>query len=119
MLIKTYSAGGQRIRDYSEEAIAELVRKGRMVVTRSVKGRLLSATFLPAETRAVQKTAHMGQRYSFDEKLPSGRRAWKHADLLSPETIERLAGEPLLQNEIDLYIRAIFRAVPLSCLNNK
>lgn len=120
-MIRTYSSDGLRLRDYSESAIEKLAALGRVIVTFRVlasgERRMACATFCPQNGSRIRASAHMGQTYSFREKLPNGSRAWKHADLLSPASIRKLAGKPLELEEIDLYLRRVFRAVPLSCLS--
>jgi hypothetical protein len=115
-MIKTYSAEGPRRRDFSETAIARLLALRRVVLTYSTKGRLLHATFLPHDGAPVLRTAHMGQKYSYREPLGDGLHAWKHSDMLSPASIEKLAGRPLIQAEIERELMAIFRRVCLDCM---
>jgi hypothetical protein len=100
--IPTYDADGTRLRSYSPAAIERLVSLNRVVPTIR-RGRIVCATFRERDgSNPLRHSAHMGQRYSFDELLPSGHHAWKH------KSLPKDASE-------DLFVRAIFRGVALSC----
>lgn len=116
--VPTFRADGRRVRDYSSEAIARLHALGLIVVGRSRKGRITCAQFKSdAGANPLVKSAHMGQQYSYEQALPSGHYAWRHRELIQRQDVEILFGErPENKRELDLYVRAIFRAVPLSCL---
>ena len=104
--IPTYSADGQRRRGYSPEAIERLLSLHLVVVQRNRKGAIAVAMFRPTSgANPIQPTAHMGTKYSFLERLDDGNHAWA------------LHGLPASDHrDADLFVRAIFRAVPLSCM---
>ena len=116
----TYSAEGKRMRDYSLAALLRLAGLRKVYFTFGSRGRLLHATFLPHDgSRLLKRTAYKGQKYSYSERVGDTHRAWKHADMLSPASIQSLVRRPLVAREIDLHIRAIFRAVPLSVMRRE
>ena len=116
--IPTFRADGRRVRDYSLEAIERLLGLSLIVVKRSRKGRITCAQFKSdAGANPLVKSAHMGQQYSYEHHLPSGHCAWSHRDLIQRQDVEALFGETVeSRQDVDLYVRAVFRAVPLSCL---
>lgn len=118
--VPTFRADGRRVRDYSMEAIARLLALGMIVIARSRKGRITCAQFKSdAGANPLVKSAHMGQQYSYEQALPSGHYAWRHREMIQRQDVEMLFGErPESKRELDLYVRAIFRAVPLSCLRS-
>lgn len=116
--IPAYSSSGQRLRNYSLEAANRFLelKPPACVAKRSKLGRVVSIQFFPLPESSsacreakekIRATAHMGQAYSFKEKVDdgSGRRVWAHSRLLLPRS-----------EEADIQLRLIFRAVPLSCL---
>jgi hypothetical protein len=115
--IAAYDAHGRRMRSYSLEAALRHVADARAVPTFSRRGTLTAITFRPTSTRpaTVLKTAHMGQRYSYPERVGE-HYAWTHAPMLSPRTLSHLAERELEAEQAELYLMAIFRAVPLSCM---
>ena len=104
--IPTYSADGSRRRRYSLEAIERLLSLHLVVVQRNRKGAIAVAMFRPLSgANPIRPTAHTGTKYSFHERLDDGHHAWT------------LHGLPQNEHEdADLFVRAIFRAVPLSCM---
>lgn len=117
--VPTYAADGRRLRSYTLEAIERLVKLDLVAVQRNRHGRIVLANFRPVDgANPIRTTAHLGTKYSFNEHLPSGLTAWKHRALLRDEralaaTLGELADDPA---DADLFIRRVFRAVPLSCL---
>ncbi len=118
-LIRTYAASGRRLSDSSPERVERLLALGFVVVRRNRRGAITLMQFKrDAQSGPIHKHAHMGQHYSFEEPLPSGYYAWKHRELVRDERdLQALFGEkPDDREEADRFVRAIFRAVPLSCL---
>lgn len=108
-----------RRRSYSLEAIERFLSLDLVVAVRGRKGKILRVYFRePDGGNPLRTSAHMGQAYSYDETLPSGRSAWKHRKLVRDERdLAALFGEPPDDPiQADLYVRAIFRAVPISCM---
>jgi hypothetical protein len=115
--IPTYSAEGRRLRDYSVAKVEDLLSRSMVVVERKRNGHIKCAHLRPSSGASpVRKTAHMGQHYSFKERLPNGRRAWNHSKMLVRSDIEGLIGKPIDVEDTELFIRAVFRAVPLSIM---
>jgi hypothetical protein len=115
-MTKCYSPEGQRLRDYSESAIARLLSLRRVVITYSTKGRVLHATFLPHDGATVTKQARMGQKFSVREPLNNGLFAWRHTAMLKPRTVETLAGRPLTQAQFERELRDLCQRVCHDCL---
>jgi hypothetical protein len=118
-LIRTYAANGRRLSDSSPERAERLIELGKVVARRDRRGRIRLIQFKhDCGAYPLQATAHMGTRYSYEEPLPSGHYAWKHRELVRDErSLEALFGEkPDDREEADRFVRAIFRAVPLSCM---
>lgn len=117
--IATFSPSGGPLRRYSLSAIERLLSMDRVVVKRNHHGRIVEAIFRQADGASpVRATAHLGTAYSFEEPLPSGHYAWRHRALVRDESsLEALFGElPDDRQDAELYVKAIFRAVPLSCM---
>jgi hypothetical protein len=116
MKIPVYS-DGRRLFNRTLADIERLETKGRALIERR-KGRIVCAHLRPTEGASpVRTTAHMGQSYSYAQPLPSGHRAWKHSNvLISNRTVSEIVGKEVDSEQADLFIRAIFRAVPLSCM---
>jgi hypothetical protein len=119
--IPTYSATGSRLRSSSLARIDHLLSLSLVVVTRNKRGQICAATFRPSNgANPLRTSCHQGQRYSMLAQC-GNHRAWKHKD---PPNKARLAAEFLVdgeapsEEEMDLFVRAIFRAVPLSCLTD-
>lgn len=120
--VPTYASDGRRLRRYTLEAIERLEKLDLVAVQRNRNGRIVCAHFRPADgANPIRSTAHMGTQYSFDETLPSGHSAWKHRALLRDErALASLFGEqPDDPADAELFVQAIFRAVPLSCMAGK
>jgi hypothetical protein len=112
--IATYSAEGRRIRDYSLPALRRLAGQRKVYFSYGSRGRLLRATFLPHDGSKLLRTAHVGQSYSYPERLTGTTlHAWCHLPFFA---LRDDAGQPLDVIESELFVRAVFRAVPLSCL---
>jgi hypothetical protein len=115
--IPTWRADGSRFRDFSLEAIEHLERLSKVVVKRSRRGKVLAAHFRPTDgSNPLRATATLGQRYHVLEHA-GNYRLWQHRRLIPSQDLEQLLGVALdSPEEIDLYLRGIFRAVPLSVL---
>ena len=116
--IPTYAADGRRLRDYSLAAI-ERLESLSLVVVRRLNGRIRCALFRGLMgANPLRATAHAGTRYSFLRR--SGEvRLWEHAPLVQRQEIEALfEGARSVEDArlLDRFVRAIFLAVPLSCL---
>ena len=123
--VPSYSASGRRLRNYSLEAIGRclaLVPPSCAVKRNRRTGRITSAQFLPLPgnssalegTGRLAKTAHMGQHYSYAETIDDGgRRAWRFQRFLVPSEMSISLDA---KQEIEEYLRGVFRAVPLSCI---
>ena len=113
--VPTYDSNGLRLRNYSLASVEQLVAAKRCAVKRSAKtGRITSAQLfpLPQNSTAVggkdklRKNWTKGQSYSFPEQVDaSGRKAWRFVEWLTPR-----------EEDKELYLMKVFRAVPLSCL---
>lgn len=117
--IPTLSADGQRWRGYSLEAIERLRGKDLVTVERGRRGQIKVAYFRKIDgANPIQATAHMGTRYSFEEPLRSGHFAWTHRELVRDDnSLAAIFGVPPDDRaDAERYVRAIFRAVPLSCM---
>lgn len=119
--------GRRRIRPYSLGEIEHLLtlsQRGELpgrhlIVKRNRRGEISAATFVAkqSEEELLDTRYRPGQRYTFEEPLPGGFFVLQHRDLPGREDIERISGLTFeSQQEIDPFLRAIFRAVPLSCL---
>ncbi len=121
--IPTYATDGTRLhgyrmRDYALSAIERLLKLSKVVVRRNRQGRIVSAQFRPeCGANPLCATALAGTRYSYLEQIYE-HRVWSHRRLLPRQDLEKLAGEPLeSEAEREQFVQAIFRAVPLSCMN--
>jgi len=117
--IPTYASDGRRLRRYTLEAIERLEQLDLVAVQRNRKGRIVCAHFRPQDgANPISNAAHTGTRYSFEESLPSGCAAWTHRALeRDPRALATLFGESADDSDqAELFVRAIFRAVPLSCM---
>lgn len=118
--IPTYSAAGNRLRPYAVSAVERLLSLSLVAVTRDRKGRICSAHFRPQDgANPLRSTCHLGQRYSFRQHVGSYR-VWSHRVLIQRQDCEALAGAPPESpQEIDQFMKDIFRAVPLSILKKE
>jgi hypothetical protein len=111
--VPAYASNGRRLRDYSVEAVERCLALKLCIAKRHRKsGRIASIQFLPPRSSGepVPKTVHMGQRYSFCERLDdTAYRAWKFSRTLVPRD---WAADP---EEVERELQKIFRAVALSC----
>ncbi len=117
--VPTYASDGRRLRRYTLEAIERLERLNLVAVQRNRHGRIVIAHFRPTDgANPIRTTAHMGTKYSFNEHLPSGHMAWKYRRLIRDErALAAMFGEsPDDVEDAELFVRAVFRAVPLSCM---
>lgn len=117
--VPTYAVDGRRLRSYTLEAIERLLQMDLVAVQRNRAGRIVTAHFRDGEgANPIRATAHLGTKYSFNQHLPSGRTAWKYRALMRDEralaaSLGEIADDPV---DADLFIRRVFRAVPLSCI---
>lgn len=121
-LIPTYRASGRRVSDSTPERVKRLLEAGLVAASYTRHGRLRSIQFKhDAGTNPVHKSAHQGQHYAYPQALPSGHHTWKHRELLGRGDIEALFGEltPEELEKRDLFIRSVFRAVPLSVMPSR
>jgi hypothetical protein len=112
--IRTYSAEGRRYRDYSLDALLKLARMRKVYFSFGRRGQLLCANFLPHDASKLLRTAHMGQHYCFPEKLGGAGNCWSFSPFLNPHNLPGV--EARTAEDVDLFLRAIFRAVQLSCV---
>jgi hypothetical protein len=127
--IPTYTSNGVRLRNYSPETIEACLRMtppGVVVKRNKRTGLITSAQFMPLPRNSsavdgkepIRKHAHMGQRYSFRVSVDDrGHRAWRFSDFLTPDDMRLDPG--VTSADLEDWLRAIFRAVPLSCLKPK
>jgi hypothetical protein len=115
--VPTYAADGRRLRDYVPSAVEHLFKLSLVVVRRNKSGRVVLAQFRGVGgANPLRATALAGTRYSFIERLHESR-CWSHRRLLPREAVENLLGKPVEDAvTLDRYLRAIFRAVPLSVM---
>jgi hypothetical protein len=118
VLIPTYAADGGRIHPRTPESIARLLSLSLIVVKRNRKGAICAAHFRPTDgANPLRATANMGQRYVYEQPVGNGYHAWTHRELIQRQDLEMLLGIKLDSREdVDLYLRGVFRAVPLSCM---
>lgn len=119
--IPTFSADGSRVRAQFLSKVEAFLAAGAMVVRRNRKGKITCAQYRVQIDGAnpLRRSAHVGTRYSWLEHVgeDSPYRAWRHRNLLQSQYVEVLMGQPVDNPEdIDLFVRAVFRAVPLSCM---
>lgn len=111
--IPTFASDGRRLRAYSLEAIERLLSLSLVVVRRNRHGRIVCAHFRPQDgSNPLRATANMGQRYYFLEHV-GDRRVYAHTPLVPPQDVRDNCESP---EELDRYVRNVFRAVPLSCM---
>jgi hypothetical protein len=119
--IPTFAADGRRLRAYSLAAIEHLLSLSKVVVRRDERGRITVAQFRGlGGMNPLRQTAHAGTRYSFLVRC-GDHKAWEHKDLLSSRDVELLFDLSKSSHEEELRsrdraVRAVFLAVPLSCL---
>ena len=90
-----------------------------MIVKRNRSGKIACAQFrYGREPSPIRKSAHRGQRYSVIRTFGDAR-LWQHRRLIQAQEIEYLMGERIDSYEADLFVRAVFRAVPLSILRRE
>lgn len=117
--VPTYGSDGRKLRSYSIEAIERLLSLSAIVVRRNRNGKIVCAHFRPQDgANPLLATCNMGQRYSHREHVgDAGARVWAHKRLIQRQDIEELTGIPLdAPEDLDLYLRGIFRGVALSCM---
>jgi hypothetical protein len=115
-VIPTYAADGRRLRNYSPDEINHLLSLSLVVVRRNQRGQIRVAQFRgQGGANPLRRTAHLGTRYAFLGEA----RVWKHRRLLQSQDVEYLFGEPDNLAEAELFVQAVFRAVPLSCLKRE
>ena len=118
-LIPTYAADGARLRNLSLPAVEHLLSINDVIVRRDKAGNIKRAQFIEVLTPGPQKEngSLVGQTYSYLQNLPSGHRAWRFSELLCSESKEQLSAEGLEKEDIERFLMATFRAVPLSCMS--
>lgn len=115
--IPTFAADGKRLRAYSPDAIERLLSLSLVVVIRNRKGRILRAHFRPTDgANPLRASCNMGQRYYFLEHV-GDHKVYSHTPLIAAEDAAELNGQT--PEELDRYIRNIFRAVPLSVMQQR
>jgi hypothetical protein len=119
-LVPVYGANGKRLRNRSMASVETLLEQGKIMLTYTKRGAIKAAQFLDGGgANPIRTTAHLGTQYSFHNRIRQDAPlfAWEHRPLVQPQDIEALFGETVeSQLDRDLYVRAIFRAVPLSCM---
>ncbi len=119
--IPTFAADGRRLRNYSVESVERLSNLHLITVVRAGrKGAIVSAHFRsPGGASAIKRTAHLGQKYSYLARIGQSR-LWQHQPLLQRTDRRQLEADTADDRAAaELYIRGIFRAVPLSCLQHQ
>ena len=90
-----------------------------MIVKRNRRGQVVCAQFrYGREPSPIRKSAHRGQRYSVIRTLGDAR-LWQHRRLVQAQDLERALGLAIDEEDADLFVRAVFRAVPLSILRRE
>jgi hypothetical protein len=88
--------------------VERLLSLSLIAVKRNRRGEIVCIHFRPRDgANPLQASCTMGQRYSFLERVGDGR-CWAHKRMLAPPDEER-----------DLYLRRVFRAVPLSIFRRR
>jgi hypothetical protein len=114
--IPTFASDGRRLRAYSLQAIERLLSLSLVVVRHNRRGQIVCAHFRPQDgSNPLRATANMGQRYYYLEHV-GDRRVYAHTPLISRQDLEELKDTASTPEELDRYVRNIFRAVPLSCM---
>jgi hypothetical protein len=118
--VPAYAPNGRRLREYSLEAVDRLLAltPPRVTAKRHRRtGRVTSIQFLPQKTAALEgnetlpKSVHLGQHYSYEQTVDdAGHRVWAFTRLLAPRDTDV---------DVEEYLQAVFRAVPLSCLRRR
>lgn len=103
--IRTFLASGEQARvNYSLGSCLRLEAIGKVWLVRRNHTVISAHYYAEDGARSVPQSAHMGQHYSVDEKLEDTiYHAWKHKKL------------PDANTGCDLFVRAVFRNVALSC----
>ena len=105
MRIPLYDELGRKECDASPARIERLLSLYRVTVVKDRHGRIVRAFMRDMGGRpGPLPTAHMGQKYSFNQLLGDGHKAWKHK-----------THAPANDHEADCFVRRIFR---LSVLDN-
>ena len=116
-IVPTFASNGKRLRNHSVAHVEQLGERGVVQLSRNAKGRIKACQFLTAiGANPLQKTAHAGTIYSFFNRCGDVQ-VWEHKQMVQRQDAEALFGLPIERSEdLDLYLRGIFRAVPLSCM---
>lgn len=115
MPIPTFAADGRRLRPHTARALEHLYSLSRVVVRRNAKGRILVARYRDAEGgHPLRLSALGGTRYSSKNNTT---KVWEHKQLPTGDEAAAAMGEKVEDpKEVDLFVRAVFRAVPLSVM---
>ena len=119
--VPTYAADGRRLRSYSLSAIERLHKMSMVAVRRNRYGKIVAAFFRHSDgANPILCSAHTGTRYSDLVRVGPDTRAWQLRGFIQRQDLEAVLGEKLAtKEELDLYVRRIFRAVPLSCITTR
>jgi hypothetical protein len=117
--IPSYAADGTRLRkDFSEEAVEHLLALSLVVVRRSPRGRIQCALWR-GETGAhpLRATAHLGTRYHRLRRVSeTSLKIYELRDLLGERDSDVAKLSPVERAQRDLFLRRVFREVPLSVM---
>jgi hypothetical protein len=103
--IPAYSPDGRRRRNVSAGAVERLLNQDKIVIRKNKNGRVTCVQFLCEDgANPLQSVAHGGTKYSFQRRFGLAR-VW---------VLKNLA--PSGDEDADLFVRCVFRAVPLSVL---
>ncbi len=119
-IVPTFAANGKRLRNHSAAHVEQLEQRGVVQLSRTAKGRIKACQFLTGlGANPVQKTANTGTVYSFYNRVGDAQ-LWEHRQMVQRQDVEALFGLPVERGEdLELYLRGIFRAVPLSCMRTE
>ena len=119
-VVPTFAANGKRLRNHSSAHVEQLELRGVAQLSRTPKGRIKACQFLTSlGANPVQKTASTGTVYSFYNRVGDAQ-LWEHRQMVQRQDVEALFGLPVERSQdLDLYLRGIFRAVPLSCMRTE
>lgn len=94
-LIPLYTADGELHDWISEQRMARLEKLGLIRIVRHKKGRVSRCILhrRPGDPAPTKLSVYLGRRYSFREKLDSGRRVWTLRKLRNHEKAPRLVLE--------------------------
>lgn len=118
--IPTYASNGRRVSDSSPERVKRLLELGYVSVKRHSRTGLITHCQFIYESFAnksnpVRKAAQMGQHYCVKRTI-ADHQVFQHRDLQQFDPLLSKEAAKLERADADLFLRAVFLEVPLSCM---